>query len=197
MFYDEDGEFDGDEVTIEDNLAVSTTSVLWDTSTAASGDFFVGAVVTDTIGSEVARYAPGMVQVRTDAGIEITEPSEETLVSKQQDDFLIEFFSTAPVGVGTIDIFYQSADEAGARTGEEMPVVDNGDNEATDLPANTRSVEWDLTKLADAGRYVIGARLKMEDGDLEDFSPVVFTNPSRPKPSDIVGQLSTTHFCAQ
>jgi hypothetical protein len=173
VFYDTDGRFDNDEVTIADNLPVTTTSAIWDTNTAPNGDFFVGASVTDTLGNTAARYAAGLVQIRKEAGIEITKPAGETLVSKQKDDFLIEFFSTVPVGLGTIDIFFQAADAGGLPTGAEMAVVDNNDKSATDLPANTRSVEWDLTKLASAGEYVIGARLKMADGDLEDFSPVV------------------------
>lgn len=159
LFFDNDGVFDGDEITIMNGVSSGspTVSTEFDTSGLAPGAYRIGGTIVTTSGTSTA-YAGGTVTVVSGAFVAILSPIGGITASAGS---LIEvtFAASDPATINpVVRVFYDTDNDFG-----------NGNDVTIDtVPASAGVANWVTASVPD-GSYYVGAELLTASG-LHDYS---------------------------
>ncbi len=161
LYYDTDNSgFDGTLIRnangTDTNLVEGThTSYTWDTSlssTIASGDYYIYAVINDGVSPPVvSAYGDGKVTINRVPSIDITAPAVDTVTD---DSYTINWTATDPDNNASISLYYDMDN-----SGNDGTLIADGLGEGSDT-----SYVWDTssTSSISSGNYYIYA--KIDDG---------------------------------
>jgi len=150
VFYDQNGAFDGDEVTIAEGTSSSAAvEVSFDTSGLSPGVYHVGARVTSAAGTTATAYAQATVNIVGGVLMQVLSPTVglQAVVG-----------ALVPIEVAAND---PAAPNATVRIFDDPDNIFGNGNEETiiTVPASVGGTTWD-TRNTPPGEYYIGAVLE-------------------------------------
>lgn len=149
-FYDTNGSFDGDEITIlqGSNTDSPTVATSFDTSALTGGTFYVGAEVSTPSGGVGRGYAPGTVTIISGAFVQLLAPTVGLVATPGTPIQIIVAANDPGNTASTIRLFYDFDNTFG----------NGNENTITSLPVTGTTATWDTTPMA-TGSYWVGAEL--------------------------------------
>lgn len=168
LFYDTDGQFNDNEITIEDG--VSSTSLVkteFDTTGLTAGTYRIGVVISSDYSGSSVMYASGKVLISTGALLRLIEPVGGTTISAGN-PVTIRFVAVDTSMPGAqVRVFYDLDNIVGSGNEVTIAVV----------PASVGTTSWD-TNTVFAGSYYIGVQLLSVVPPLVSYSdaPIVITD---------------------
>lgn len=150
VFYDNDGQLDGDETTIAEGSKSDTSKVTaeLDTSAVTPGVYYVGATIATPAGGTATSYAPATLTVVSGAFIQVLAPTVGLVASPGALVQVVVAASDPGSSGSTIRIFYDADNRFG--NGNEFTI--------TTIPVTGSGTTWD-TKNVPPGSYFVGAEL--------------------------------------
>lgn len=150
VFYDADGAFDGDEITIESGTSVDTPTIEvgFDTTGLAPGTYFVGVTVKSVAGGTSTAYATGNIIITTGAYVQILSPLGGTVAVVGT---LVEvtFAAHDPSDSSAmVRLFYDS--DGVPNTGDDITIAN--------VLAGSGGTIWNTASVP-PGTYFVGAQL--------------------------------------
>jgi len=150
VFYDANGAFDGDEITIESGTSVDTPTIEagFDTTGLAPGNYFVGVTVKSVAGGTSTAYAAGNIIITTGAYVQILSPLGGTVAVVGT---LVEvtFAAHDPSDSSAmVRLFYDS--DGVPNTGDDMTIAN--------VLAGSGGTIWNTANVP-PGTYFVGAQL--------------------------------------
>jgi hypothetical protein len=172
-FYDTDGAFNGNEVTILEgaNTSSSIVNTSFNTVGLQPGVYYLGATVTTPSGGTATRYAPGTVTVVSGAFVQVLSPTVGLLAAPGALIQIIVAANDPTTSGSTIRLFYDSDNTFG--NGNEFTI--------TTIPVTASGATWDTTDVV-PGTYWVGAEL------LNGLTPPLFSYSAGPVQ---IGNLGT------
>ncbi len=152
LFYDTDGIFDNDEITITSGTNTNSSIVEsgFDTAGLQPGTYFVGVRITLSAGGSITTsYAGGTVTLVTGAFIQVLSPTVGLVAIPGTQIQVIVAASDPGNNASTIRIFYDP----------DNTFTNGNDITIATLPVTGSGIIWDTTNVP-GGTYFVGAELQ-------------------------------------